>query len=167
MMVDKWYNFLMKFIAKKLVSFVEFIERILPRVHIYHIEDVFVALVLIGATWGSGNSYIEWIGALAAFISYKHIVISFRLQEIIEKEESENIDKEEASHLREAGRQSKYFYGKESLWFLYFVLLGGWSGVISVIVFLLYPVWHTFRIKYHKGTKHLQSKKYQRKTRLN
>lgn len=143
------------FIAKKMVRGVEIIEKVLPKVHIYHIEDLFVLSVLIFFALLSGGNYIEWIGVIAAFLSFKHTVISFRLQEVLEKEEAKG-----ETHFHEAGKQSKLFFSKESFWLLYFVLLGAWSGMVSVIIFMLYPFWHKVRLRYHRGTKHLNHKNH-------
>lgn len=142
------------YFAKKLVRCVELIERVLPRIHVYHIEDMFVVLVLSVVAYFSGGNYIEWIGVIAGFMGFKHIVIAFRLEEVLDQKENEG-DTAFHSH----GKQAQYFYAKESLWLLYFVLLGAWSATVSIAMFLLYPMWHKIRVKYHTGTKHIRKSK--------
>ena len=140
----------MKFIAKNLVRIVEFIERNTPKgIHLFHIEDVFVFIVLMTTAFLSKGGYIEWLGVLAVFMTFKHTVEAFRLEDVVERMEAHG-DTAYNSH----GRQTHYFYIKESLWFIYFFLLGAWSGLVGVIIFLLYPLWHDIRQKYHTGTKH-------------
>jgi hypothetical protein len=34
-------------------------------------------------------------------------------------------------------------------WFVYFILLGAWSALAGVIVFLLYTPWRNYYRKYH------------------
>lgn len=141
----------MNFIAKKLVRFVEFLERHTPKsFHVFHIEDIFVALVLIGTALFFGENYIEWIGVLAVFMAFKHTVVAFRLEDTVQTMERHA----HISHPK--NRQAQLFYTKEILWFIYFVLLGAWSALVGVILFLLYPFWHKARKKYHTGTKHKQ-----------
>lgn len=145
---------MLTFFAKKLVRCVEIIERVLPRVHIYHIEDIFVLLVLGATAYFSRGNYIEWIGVVAGFMAFKHIVIAFRLEDVLAQKEK-NGDTAFHSH----GKQAQFFYAKESIWLLYFVLLGAWSATISIVMFLMYPLWHKVRMKYHTGTKHLKKNK--------
>jgi len=140
----------MKFIAKNLVALIEIIERHTPKsFHIFHIEDILVLVSLSLAAILSGGNYIEWVGVIAVFLSFKHTVIAFRLEDVIEKRE-EHGDTAFNSH----GNQTYYFYAKESIWFIYFFLLGAWSALVGVVIFLLYPLWHDARIKYHTGIKH-------------
>lgn len=143
----------MKFIARKLVAFVEQIEKLSPKLHVFHIEDVFVAAILIINVLILNGNYIEWIGALAVFIGFKHTVVAFRLEDVVEKRETHG-DTAFNSH----GYQTQYFYGKEILWFIYFILLGAWSGLVGVVIYLLYPLWHGVRVKYHTKS-HINRKK--------
>ena len=146
----------MKFIAKKLVAFVELLETLSPKLHVFHIEDIFVAMALIATAIFTKGDYIEWFGVAAVFMTFKHTVIAFRLEEVLEKR-NEHGDTAFNSH----GRQTQYFYAKESLWFMYFFLLGAYSALVGVGLFLLYPVWHDVREKYHSKSKTNREKKKQ------
>lgn len=134
----------MKFIAKKLVAMVELIEKISSKIHVFHIEDAFVIITLIITLIIARGNYIEWIGSVAVFIGFKHAVIAFRLEEVVERQKTHG-DTAFNSH----GKQTQYFYAKEILWFVYFILLGAWSGLIGVVLFLSYPIWHKIREEYH------------------
>lgn len=138
----------MKFLAKKVVSCVEYIEDLFPGMHIFHIEDIFVASVLIITALIFRENYAEWIGITAVFLTFKHNVISFRLEAA-----EENREEQGKSFVKSYKQQSYYFYAKELVWFAYFLLLGAWSGLVGVCIFLLYPSWHTIRERYHTKRK--------------
>lgn len=141
----------MKYLAQKLVAFVEWIESISPKLHVFHIEDFFVASMLIATTLVLRGNYIEWFGVLAVFLTFKHDVIAFRLEAAEEDREEHG-----KPFVKSYKAQTQYFYAKESVWFIYFLLFSAWSGLIGVIIFLLYPTWHDIREKYH--TKRKQNK---------
>ncbi|MGB0925379.1 MAG: hypothetical protein ACPGTS_01580, partial [Minisyncoccia bacterium] len=110
----------------------------------FHIEDVFVLAILSTVAIVTHGNYIEWIGVAAVFMTFKHTVVAFRLEEVLEKA-TEHGDTAFNSH----GRQKQFYFMKEILWFLYFLSLGAYSALIGVFIFLLYPWWHDVREKYH------------------
>jgi hypothetical protein len=76
---------------------------------------------------------IEWFVAFAVFRTFSNASIQWRLQEAEEKRTA----KEVACHVLAA----RYFIQKEVLWFLSFTLMGAWSALVGVAVFLFYPWW--------------------------
>lgn len=128
-----------------MVSVIQFIENNTPKwFSIFAIEDIFVASILIVTAIVFGEHYTEWIAAAAVFLAFKHTVAAFRLEDVVERMEKHG-DTAYHSH----GNQETYFYLKESLWFVYFFLLGAWSALVGVVIFLLYPLWHKSWQKYH------------------
>ena len=88
------------------------------------------------------NYYAEYIGALAVLLTFAHVQVADRLAEQAEQEE-----KEKGETTVDCHRWTKrYLLSKEICWCLYFVLLGAYSALVGVGVFLLYPVWrHYYR----------------------
>ncbi|MCD5390142.1 MAG: hypothetical protein LR005_02050 [Candidatus Pacebacteria bacterium] len=138
----------MKFIARKLVQFVEWIETMSPKLHVFHIEDIFVIVVLAITAFVLKGDYIEWFGVLAVYLTFKHDVIAFRLEAAEEDREEHG-----KPFIKSYKAQTQYFYAKEAVWLIYFLLFGAWSGLVGVIIFLLYPTWHDIREKYHTKRK--------------
>lgn len=95
----------------------------------------FVAIVLATVVVASGraSSPVEWLGSLAVELTFGHASVSFRLAEA-EANRSEIV-----VECHEKARW--YFLGKEAAWLAYFALLGAWSPIVGVVVFLLYPWW--------------------------
>lgn len=103
------------------------------RMKTWHCEAAFIAVVLAGTVLASGGSATEWIGALAVWISSRHMSVADRLQEREAVREQA-----EVSCYRWLNR---YWVAKEAIWLQYFVLLEAWSALAGVVLFLLYPYW--------------------------
>lgn len=118
----------------------------------WQVESSLVALVLITVVvatnkpwakvpWLAGTAWeelalpVEWIVALAVFRTFSNASVQWRLQEA---EEKRTIHDVECHRLA-----SRYFLQKEILWFLSFTLMGAWSALVGVGVFLIYPWWRT------------------------
>ncbi len=125
------------------VKFVRTIKRV-TGCKTWHIENVFVASVLVAVVlltnkpWLEVSTFgraipVEWLGAVAVYLTFGHASVSFRLQEAEERRQGREV---------ECYRKAFwYFLGKEACWFCYFTLLGAWSALVGVFVFLLYPWW--------------------------
>jgi hypothetical protein len=98
-------------------------------------EALFVTLVLFGTTVIFHSKPIEYIGSLAVLFTFMHAQVSFRFSEAAKNQmpvECHNWS-------------TRYFVIKEILWFIYFTMLGAWSALIGVFVFILYPIWRNYR----------------------
>ena len=105
------------------------------RCRTWHVEAAFVGLVLATVVIATGREklWVEWLAALAVWLTFQHASISFRLQEAEERRTVFEV---------ECHKKLKwYFLGKEACWFAYFTALGAWSALVGVFVFLLYPWW--------------------------
>lgn len=79
------------------------------------------------------NRPIEWIGSVAVLASFLHGQVADRMAA---KEAARPIPGTDCHRW-----SLRYYVGKEVLWFAYFGLIGAWSALIGVVVFLAYPVW--------------------------
>lgn len=103
-------------------------------------EFMVVAVVLVVVALVTQKGLIEWIGVLAVLVTFGHTQIAQRLheREALRHAAREKVDIECYWKL------NYYFYTKEILWFVYFVLLGAWSALVGVGIFLLYPLWRKY-----------------------
>jgi hypothetical protein len=127
-----------------LIKLVEWIKRTF-KVQTYVIEYVFVGIILIAVAIIAKKGIIEWIGVVAVFLTFGHASIAERLRE-----------REELRHLKRSPvevhcywKLPYYFYAKETLWFVYFILLGAWSALAGVMLFLAYTPWRNYYRKWH------------------
>jgi len=89
------------------------------------------------------NYYAELIGSLAVLLTFAHVQVADRLAEKAEADEKLG---EESVECHQWTR--RYLLSKEICWLLYFVLLGAYSALVGVGIFLLYPAWrHYYRKK--------------------
>lgn len=133
-------------IGKYIVSY--FIKlRDVAHLKTYQLEQLFVGLVLIVAALITQRGLIEWVGVIAVFLNFGHVSVADRLREAEEKrrERSEPV-MVECYH-----KLDYYYFSKEIFWLLYFVLLGAWSALVGVGLFLCYGPWRKIYRKYHKG----------------
>lgn len=127
-----------------LIRLVEKLKKLL-HCRTYYIEYIFVTIILVAVALISKKGPVEWIGVLAVFFTFGHTQVSDRLQEA-EAHRHKNLEKVTVECYYKLNR---YFYLKEICWFLYFVLIGAWSALAGVIIFLLYPRWRKLWRKYH------------------
>lgn len=130
-------------VGKILVRMVEKIKQI-TGLYTYQVEYAFVFLVLFVTAVINKADFIEWIGAAAVLVSFMHAKVANRLAER-EKFRQQNSDEIILSYHYKIGR---FFILKEILWFAYFILLGAWSALVGVIIFLLYEPWRKLWRKY-------------------
>ena len=129
---------------KPFVYLVKWIKSLFPKIRTYQIENTLVFLVLVTVALVSGSTMIEWIGVMAVFVTFNHAIVSNRLEEA----EGMRIKEGIASQVACYKKQTKYFVLKEILWFAYFILLGAWSALAGVVIFLIYPLWRNAWRKY-------------------
>lgn len=97
------------------------------------LEHIIVACISIIVWLFTGANWIELIGCFAVQAAFGHAAITDRLTE--------------REHLKEKpdvycyAWSTRYFFCKELLWLMYFVINGSWSAVVGVFVFLIYPFW--------------------------
>lgn len=115
------------------------------RCNTYHIENVFVLLILIGVAFFTDKGWIEYIGVLAVFFSFNHASIAEYMREAEARREVEEAGIMVTCHYK----LPHYFYAKEICWFAYFFLLGAHSALVGVIIFLLYQPWRRLWRKYN------------------
>lgn len=104
----------------------------------WHKEALIVAIILALV---AGKKPLEWLGSLAVLLTFMHAQIGFRLQEA----EAQRIPTQ--VHVACWWKLQYYFVAKELCWFLYFGLMGAWSALVGVVVFLVYPVWRRYHLR--------------------
>lgn len=127
-----------------LIRAVEYIKRTLG-VRTYVIEYALIALVLVTVAVVSKKGWVEWLGVLAVFLTFGHASIAERLRE------REALRHQSRSPIEVAcyWKLPYYFYAKEIVWLLYFILIGAWSAIAGVVVFLVYTPWRSYYRKWH------------------
>lgn len=135
----------MKLLARSLVRFVEWIKRI-THAKTYHIENVFVLIILVTVGLFSGKGVVEWVGVLAVFFNFGYVSVANRLEEA----EKNRISRGETTEVWCYEKLQHYLYAKEILWTVYFIMLHAWSALAGVGIFLLFPYWRKIWRKYHK-----------------
>jgi len=126
----------MKKIQKILIDIVVYIKKIF-HLKTYVVEYIFVGIILFTIALISGKGIVEWVGVLAVLINFGHTQIADRLKEKEEKRFKNN----EMVNVDCYWKLNYYFYAKELCWLLYFFLVGAWSALAGVFIFLLYPLW--------------------------
>lgn len=112
----------------------------------YQLEQVFVGLVLIIAALITQRGLIEWVGVVAVFLNFGHVSVADRLREAEElRQQHKDLVSVECYK-----KLDHYYFSKEIFWLLYFVLLGAWSALVGVGLFLLYTPWRRMYRTYHK-----------------
>jgi hypothetical protein len=109
------------------------------KIKMWQKELILVGLIL-SITPILHKSAWEFLGALAVLSSFAHAQISFRYTEQFKNNE---IDYWKWSY--------RYFILKEVLWVIYFIKLGAWSALIGCALFLFYPFWRAYYLKYYKN----------------
>jgi hypothetical protein len=98
-------------------------------------EAGFVWLCLSTTTLLTKGGFVDWLATVAIWISFLYTSICDRLGEL-EKPPSEG-----SKAFRVAQRLLQL---REALWFLYFWMVGSYSVLVGVMLFLLYPLWRRF-----------------------
>lgn len=103
----------------------------------WHKEALLVGSILVCVATTKGQP-IEWLSALAVFLTFMHTQVSVRLAEAETRRSNKQVEC--------AQKAVYYLVGKEICWFLYFAWLGAWSAEVGVVVFLLYPIWRRYHL---------------------
>lgn len=113
-------------------------------------EAMLVAAILFSVVMATGGKPIEYIGAGAVLFTFLHAQVGFRFSEAAQN--AENIADLVPCH----GKMARYFLAKEALWFVYFSMLGAWSALVGVFVFIGYPFWRKY-YRVRRGCKKVKS----------
>lgn len=128
----------------RIVNIIENIKKKTNR-QTYHIENIVVASILVLTAIITNKWFIERIGVIAVYLTFNHVVIANRLQEA----EEHRYNNQEPIRVQCYPKLEKYFYAKEICRCIYFILLGAWSALVGVIIFLAYGPRRKFRRKHH------------------
>ena len=131
-----------------LIRAVEFIKTTLG-IRTYVIEYAVIAIVLITVAIVSKKGWVEWLGVLAVFLTFGHASIAERLREREALRHQARSDIEVACYWK----LPYYFYAKELVWLVYFILIGASSAIAGVVVFLIYTPWRSYYRKWHPVSK--------------
>lgn len=127
-------------------------------IHTWHIEALFVALVLSSVAIISGKGLVEWIGVGAVFFTWMHVSVANRLEEV----QAEKVETKTGVEIECFRWTTRFLYIKECLWVVYFVVLGAWSALAGSILFLFYGWWRVTWRKFQKAhnikSTHMQKK---------
>lgn len=106
----------------------------------WHFESAFAAVVLVSiALWR--NQTVEWVGAVAVWLTFGHVSIASRMAERQAIKEKPDVDcyRWLVWHL----------VAKEILWCIYFVLLESYTALFGVALFLFHPLWRRWYRRWH------------------
>jgi hypothetical protein len=112
-----------------------------PILKTWHVEQFVVASMLAAVTMAAGSHAIEWAGSLAVLLTFGHAQVGDRLAEADAARRDPSVSC--------ARWQSRYWVGKELIWFAYFALHQSWAAVVGAFVFALYPIWRGVWRRYH------------------
>jgi hypothetical protein len=112
----------------------------------YHLEQVFVAIILIITALITQRGLVEWVGVIAVFLNFGHVTVAERLREAEAMRHARN----EPVVVDCYKKLDYYYFGKELFWLVYFIMLGAWSALVGIGIFLLYRPWREMYRKYHK-----------------
>lgn len=127
-----------------LIQLISWIKRNTPFKKTWHIESLFVGICLLLIAFISNKGWVEFMGILAVYFTFQHSVISERLAQAEKERGNNNQPILVECHYKLSG----YFIAKEFIWLIYFVILGAWSAIGGVVIFLLYPVWRKYYRKH-------------------
>lgn len=131
-----------------LVRIVEILKRRF-RLKTYQVEYAFVFLCLSAVAAGriilTGHGWVEWIGVAAVCGTFAHASVANRLEEREAKRAAQTGTPDVECYRKLA----RYFFLKETAWFVYFTLVGAYSALVGVVLFLLYGRWRKAWRRYH------------------
>ncbi len=128
-----------------MVNLILWLKKHTPLNMTYHWEAVFVGIILCITGLMSDKGWIEWVGVVAVFFTFMHASVAERLAE----SEGYRKTQGEAIYVDCYYKLPRYFYIKEACYFVYFILLGAWSAVVGVFIFLAYPIWRKYWRKHN------------------
>jgi len=111
----------------------------------WQIESFFVFVALATVAIVSNRGWIEWVGVFAVLFTWNHASVANRMEEM----QAKQVREKNVAEVYCYKWTTRYFYMKEVLWFAYFTLIGAWSALVGVIVFLVYGWWRRTWRRYH------------------
>lgn len=102
----------------------------------WQVEASVVGIVLAATAFLTGNELREWIGAGAVLFTFMHAQVADRLAEAQEEKPKPDVPCWKWAQ--------RYFFAKETLWLVYFIMSQTYSALAGVIIFLIYPFWRKF-----------------------
>ncbi len=118
------------------------------KINLQHLELLFVAVVLVITGLISDKGSVEWLGVLGVLLTFEYTIIANHLGELYgKKSKKPRVNKKHPDY---HDRLLLFYYFKEVVWFSYFIMLGAWSALVGVVLFLLYAVWRREWRKYHE-----------------
>jgi len=106
----------------------------------WHVEMLVVGCVAFGSALAAGGGF-HLLAALAVLLSFGHAQIADRM---LESQKAQIVPDVEC-----AWKLNWYLVGKETCWLTLFAATGQWTALISVPLFLLYPVWRRWWRRIH------------------
>ena len=114
----------------------------------YQLESAIVLTVLVMVALVSQKGWVEWVGVLAVWLTFKHASVSDRMAE----KEGLRAERGEENIVECYQWERRYFLGKEVTWFIYFIALQAWSALVGVGVFLAYRGWRKAYRKHYPAS---------------
>lgn len=115
----------------------------------WQVETVFILVALASVAALrliiTHHGWVEWLGVLAVHWTARHASVANRLEEK-ERRRAEMTGGAEVECYKELDR---YFLKKEITWCFYFSLVGAYSALVGVAIFLAYPWWRRTWRRYH------------------
>lgn len=102
-------------------------------------KEAFLTILFLMIPIVLNKTYIEVLSAIAVFFTFMELQINTRMRE---KQGQQAIP---SVHCYKYALT--YFWTKEVLWVLFFILTGAYSGIIGSLIFMLYPIYRQKRIR--------------------
>ena len=101
----------------------------------YLVAAAYLASVTVVSLRGASavGAVAQVLGSAAVFATFGHMSVASRLEEAQERTSTKTV---------ECYRKlTRYLVVKEALWLVTFVLLGAWTPLAGIPLFILYPAW--------------------------
>lgn len=113
------------------------------KIKTWHIEIAVVSCISVGSAVLAGGG-MHLLASLAVVLTFGYVQIADRMREAQEQQPIPDV---------ECVRKLNWFLvSKEICWLLLFALTGQWTALLSVPLFLLYPVWRAWWRQIHPKT---------------
>jgi hypothetical protein len=106
----------------------------------WHVELFAVSCVSVGTAMIAGGG-MQFLAALAVILTFGYVQIADRMRESQAQQPIPDVDC--------AWKLNWYLISKEICWLLLFALTGQWTALLSVPLFLMYPVWRAWWRRIH------------------
>lgn len=99
----------------------------------WHAELLLVAAVATTSAALAGGG-LHFLAAVAVALSFAHAQVADRLREVQDVAPP-------ASHVECVAWLNRYLVAKEACWLILFAATGQWTALLSIPLFLAYPLW--------------------------